>query len=298
MDSASETARSQTPSDDELLGRFADELAKERAHWSGLLTGDDNAMEPFAKRELERLSTETPHTRLERHRRNEEQKAKYREIAEQQAKDDMLRKKQAIWGNFIKQRGQRYVPCRLSNYEAAFPKQVEALAAMQGYADAAWERIGDGQNVVIFGPSGTGKDHLLVGLVHATIAGLEQAKAETRNREVTFEWHNGPALSAAVRADIASGCRERDTTIYSACNAAVLLLSDIIPPAGKLTDFQADTLYLIIDERYNWRRPTWVSVNVKNRQELDAGLGAAVADRLIDGALTIGCDWPSYRKRG
>jgi hypothetical protein len=56
-------------------------------------------------------------------------------------------------------------------------------------------------------------------------------------------------------------------------------------------------LFRILDGRYNHLRPTWVSVNVSNRNELDERMGVTLAERLVDGALTIFCNWPSYRKK-
>ena len=40
----------------------------------------------------------------------------------------------------------------------------------------------------------------------------------------------------------------------------------------------------------------WVTVNVNSRAELDSRMGVQLADRLVDGALTLFCNWPSYRK--
>ena len=55
-------------------------------------------------------------------------------------------------------------------------------------------------------------------------------------------------------------------------------------------------LFRILDGRYSRRRPTWVTVNVSSRAELNERLTPQNADRLRDGALAVFCDWQTYRK--
>lgn len=275
-------------SDADLLGSFADAIAADRAKWSAMITDDGNPMEGIARRQLERLADDTPQKRLIAHRKAEADAEHNRKVFAQRQREDLIRLKQSTWDGFIRARGRRYLDCRLSNFETTNQKQTDVLDAVKQFAREIWDRIIRGQNVVLFGPSGTGKDHILTGLVHAAIVAIPTPRDQLR-----IEWHSGPELYATVRAEIGRDCGAG--VVDSAIHSGLLVLSDLIPPSGKLTDYQADTVYRIIDERYNTCRPIWISANVKNRQELDAGLGAAVADRLVDGALTIGCDWPSHR---
>ena len=76
----------------------------------------------------------------------------------------------------------------------------------------------------------------------------------------------------------------------------VLILDDVLPPEGALTDYQASSLYRIVDCRYRVCKPTWASLNAAGGEEASRGMGAQIVDRLRHGALTLFCAWPSYRK--
>ena len=202
-------------------------------------------------------------------------------------RERMLYAQCANWTAYIRARGQRYERCRLANYETGNPRQTAAVQKLLAYAESCQERIAAGVNVVLYGGSGTGKDHLVTGLVHATI----KRYSETWQPEI--HWQSGPGLFAECRKAIAD---EADDPLRKYRRAAVLVVSDLIPPCGTLTDYQSDVVYRLLDARYNDLRPLWVTLNVKDRAALNAAIGVAAADRLIDGAVVIPCDWDSYRK--
>lgn len=187
------------------------------------------------------------------------------------------------WTEFIGIRGARYKTATLSNFTATEQKQIDAIAALTEYRDTMATRLAEGEGVVLFGPKGTGKDHLLVALARAAIiAGFR------------VTWQNGMDLFGEMRDRIDSQDSERafvNRFIYP----DVLYLSDPVPPIGSLTDFQAAMMFRILDGRYSRRKPTWCSVNVSKGSELDARMGSQNVDRLRHGALSIHCDWPSYR---
>ena len=79
-------------------------------------------------------------------------------------------------------------------------------------------------------------------------------------------------------------------------NTTLFILSDPLPPGGRLSDYQATMLYVILDRRYRECKPIWASVNTVGRDEADARIGAPLVDRLRDGALVLACNWPSHRK--
>ena len=142
-----------------------------------------------------------------------------------------------------------------------------------------------GDGVVLFGPMGTGKDHLLVALARVAIL----------NHGYSVRWISGMQLYADFRQAIRDNASEQ-IIVQRATNPDILILSDPQLPRGELSDYQASMLFWIVDARYSMRRPTWVSLNVADGTEAERRIGAATVDRLRDGAVTVACDWPSYRK--
>ncbi len=185
---------------------------------------------------------------------------------------------------FNKTIGARFAAASLDNYKTELPGQAKALAAVRSYAGSVKERASAGEGIVLFGAAGTGKTHLLAAVAKAAIlAGL------------SVEWRNGQDLFGEFRAAI-DGNGNEDSIIKALVKADVLVADDLLPPGGRLSDYQATMLYRITNARYEQCRPTLVSMNVADGEEAAAGMGAQVVDRLRDGALTLFCDWPTNRK--
>ena len=53
----------------------------------------------------------------------------------------------------------------------------------------------------------------------------------------------------------------------------ILILSDPLPPAGKLTEFQTNVLFRAIDYPYSRCQPTWVTLNCSGSKEADERMG-------------------------
>lgn len=190
-----------------------------------------------------------------------------------------------LWSAVVRSAGKRYANCRLDNFEADSEAQTAALAALRGYAGQMPDRVKAGQGLLLFGTSGTGKDHLLIGLAYEAIYrhGYRVARV------------SGPELFRSVR-DTFDGRASEASAIGVYQSAPILILSDPVPPRGSLTDWQASLLYDVVDARYADARPTWCSINVATAREANERLTPAIVDRLRDGALVIRCDWPSWRK--
>lgn len=181
--------------------------------------------------------------------------------------------------------GSRYRDCTLENFVTTTETQTRVLDAIKAYAADMAARIRDGQGIVLFGPSGTGKDHLLVGLMRILIE---------RERRAAY-WLNGVSLFSMFR-DAMDGHDSEERLVRKLAGPHVLVLSDPQPAMGSLTAFQSQVLFQVVDERYRSQRPTWVSMNAASGDEAAAKIGMATVDRLRDGALTLMCNWPSYRK--
>jgi DNA replication protein DnaC len=184
--------------------------------------------------------------------------------------------------------GPRYRNATMDNYHVQHDGQQAVVDAIRDYGKNIVERINAGVGVVLNGPSGVGKDHLLVCLArHAIRAGA------------TVSWKNGQTLLGTFRDRFSERHPVPESELIDQFAAAhVLVLSDPVPPKGELSDYSESILYRIVDARYIMMRPTWCSMNVSGPEEADRRLGAPIVDRLRHGALCLSCDWPSYRVAG
>jgi DNA replication protein DnaC len=198
------------------------------------------------------------------------------------------------WEKWIRLRerlGKRYAECKLSTFELSEDvkdrdRQMKVIDALRSYAEQMPKRIGSGKGIVLFGPAGTGKDHLLAAMMQ---------QACWLNFSVV--WRNGMDLYAERRDAISAERLERDL-IQDMAQPDVLSISDPIPPSGALTEGQMEFLFRIVDARYRQCKPIWVTANFAEGKEAESKIGKQVVDRLRDGALALQCNWPSFRKAG
>ncbi|MHB1038394.1 MAG: ATP-binding protein [Pirellulales bacterium] len=201
---------------------------------------------------------------------------------------EQQRRRQA-WDALVVQLGRRYADCALDTFvQSADPdiaaRQQAALARLGRHAATD---LGGSGGLVLYGPAGTGKDFLATAM--ARIAVLDHG------REVL--WKNGLDLWAEGRALIGDDhALSEDAFVRRLAKPDILWLSDPLPPSGALTQYQTSLLFRVVDRRYRDERPTWATLNVQDSTEAAERLSASVVDRLRDGALTIACEWPSYRR--
>ncbi len=189
-----------------------------------------------------------------------------------------------FWRALVRGRGARYEGCRLHNFEASEGSQQAVVKALVEFCQGITENVGRGRGLILFGPKGTGKDHLAMACARAAIAAF-----------FSLRWINGADLFGDFRDAMGSGERESDL-LAKYTGPDVLWISDPLPPAGSLTEFQTTTLFRLLDRRYSHRLGTWITVNVAGAGELEQRIGAQNFDRLRDGALVLGCNWKSYRR--
>lgn len=198
----------------------------------------------------------------------------YSRVAEWKSIDENLR-------ILVKARGELYADCSFENYICLIRRQSDVVKMLTEYASNAEKNLAAGKNVVLFGTKGTGKDHLFMALA-------KQVMMETGK---TARWINGIDLHQKLR-EAAYGKAAIEVAEYK---APILWISDLLPPKGSLTDSQQNLLFGLIDQRYSRKLPTWISLNIKGKEEADERLGTQVTDRLRQNILSIPMDWPSYR---
>lgn len=180
--------------------------------------------------------------------------------------------------------GERYAGCTFEGYRLDDgPAQAAALRRVQAYVDAlADEHPG---NLVLFGPPGTGKDHLMTAALFEAIA----------RYGLLVCWRDGSRLWQTLRESFNGDASAEHRTFRLATNAQIFAISDPAPPKGEASRFFADFLQRVIDERYRRRMPTWATLNAEGAAA-ERLLSAPLVDRLRDGATAINCNWQSYRK--
>lgn len=190
-----------------------------------------------------------------------------------------------LTGRSLGRMGTRYRACSLSNYQTSGVDQAGVLTQLKSYADELPAQVGLGTNIMLHGPPGTGKDHLLAAMVR-----------EAGGDKIGVEWTDGADLYGAMRDRISSDDDESEF-LRRFTAPQVLAISDPLPPMGAVTDFQRILLFRVIDRRYRDVRPTWMTLNVKDRREAESRLSPNIIDRLGEGALVLSCNWPSWRSK-
>lgn len=186
--------------------------------------------------------------------------------------------------------GARYADCSLSSFnvhgtEDERKRQLDVLRTLEELAGNLFEHAKAGGNVFLYGPPGTGKDHLLVALLRTAIT----------RYAISTEWWNGQDLFGQFRDNIDSQVSER-AMLEKFSRPTILAISDPVPPRGDASGYGTTMLYRLLDQRYRNLKGTWVTVNVAKRDEAYERLTGPIFDRLVDGAVRVFCNWPSFRE--
>lgn len=140
-------------------------------------------------------------------------------------------------------------------------------------------------NLILYGPVGTGKDHLAIGAIRAVMPVL-------RGR---VKFINGRNMAGDLR-DLIDSQETEASFIKKLVYPQILLISDPVAVKGQMKDHQADMIYRIVFERTEARVATVMTVNVNNDDEADQQFGAPTWDRLRGNAYKVFCQWETYRK--
>lgn len=195
---------------------------------------------------------------------------------------------QSVYDQMARIVNPRYAGCRLDNYEVGSDQYAKrrsrALEKAEMYAKALRASPRSGQNLIMFGRCGTGKDHLAVGVIRTTLG-----------RGMAVKYIRGSVLCSV--------CREHNlehaTDVpHDYMNADLLVISDIEPNEGKISEFEARALMTLIDHRYCHLLPTIITSNLMSMAVLSELVGERIVDRICEGAIIIPMIWDSYRKDG
>lgn len=208
--------------------------------------------------------------------------------------------------DMIAVRGALYAQCRFANFIAQTETQQHAVRVVRQYGENLLDHLAEGRNLILFGPRGTGKDHLLAALMNMAIrqygflwykSGRFPSYLAGRMERKSLRWVNGMDLFSDLRSTC-SGNGETEREWVGRCIAPdVLAISDPLPVLGPLTEWQKNGLFRVVDRRYSHLKPLWITLNVRDRAEMDIRFGDVIADRLIHNAIMVPFNWQSYRER-
>lgn len=209
----------------------------------------------------------------------------------QEAAAEAVREKERARENWEKRIGMaaipdRFVGCRLRNYEATTPEQQAALSFARAYATDFAEVQRTGRCAIFIGNVGTGKTHLAIGIglqvmhshgalvLFSTVARMVRRIKDTWSKQ--SEESEGDAIAALVFPDL-------------------LILDEVGVQFGS--DFEKSLLFDVLNERYEKRKPTIFLSNLP-LEEVGGYLGERVMDRIReDGGDVVPFQWDSYRGR-
>lgn len=149
------------------------------------------------------------------------------------------------------------------------------------------KRGGEPESLLLAGAWGTGKTHLAA----ATAIGLADVFQDKAAAHLRFEVT--PKLLAMARASIKRSAN--DNPIETAMRIPVLILDDV--GAEKVTEWVREQLFLLVNERYNYRRPTLVTTNC-SMEELEDRIGQASVSRIMEMCQGVALEGEDWRKKG
>lgn len=177
---------------------------------------------------------------------------------------------------------QRYTRCELATFEHDMDSQREAYRRATAFVEAfpVVER-----GLLLYGPHGVGKTHLAVGILKAAI----------RSRGARGYFFETRELLRLVRDTYNRSVEETEMDVLGPVLRADLLVLDDLG-AERTSDWVQETLGLVVNTRYNERRPTIFTSNlVDSPDNTDPRsfiyqLGARTRSRLAEM-----CDWVEIR---
>jgi DNA replication protein DnaC len=203
-------------------------------------------------------------------RREAEQRARH--LQEHQVKVRQLLRQSGI--------GLRHREARFENFKTS--------AVTREVVDVCRRFVADfpqaGKGLTLAGPPGTGKTHLGVAITRGLI-----------ERGIPAVTVNVPQLMLTLRGSFhGPESRRFETLLELLTGCAHLMLDDF--GRERLTDWVLETVYLVVNARYEERRATSITTNLA-LPLLRERLGEPIMDRLAETNAVYWCQWPSWRTK-
>lgn len=200
----------------------------------------------------------------------------------QEEKERLERKELDVYleSFFSLSEAERYKDCSLENFE---PREgvKEAREKVKQYIENLEENLKTGHSLFLFGNTGTGKSHLAFSIYN---------EAKKRHFSAIFN----TVSNLMNRLDKAFVNKEAEFDLLELLKIADLLVLDDLGVEVE-NKRSKERLYEIIVGRYNSRKATIITTNLRNQNEMIQWLGARVFDRLLESSTFIEFSGQSYR---
>ena len=176
----------------------------------------------------------------------------------------------------------RYQHCSLDTFREKVPVLKVAKKRVQEFVDL-WPYPPEGKGLLLMGPCGVGKTHLAVAALIEIIQSGKPGKLLFSNFQDLIQ-----EIQASFDADAATSKSE---LLQPLLDADLLVLDEL--GSQKPTQFVQDTLYYVINTRYNQERTTIFTTNYYDRtadakeETLEQRIGTRLRSRLAEMAERI-----------
>lgn len=211
---------------------------------------------------------------------DEDAEAKARAAAEAEYQERRSR----CWRVIHEDLGARHEQCTLKNYQRYHPAQSAVVERLEALRRRLVDWAKRGGQLFLYGPTGTGKDHLAVSLLR-----------ELAHFGVSVRWKNGQLLYDQIARAYQDDTKV-DAVLQPLRSPKVLCLSDPVLPFG-MTEPNKRALYRIVCDRYDRGLATWVTLNASSHESARSLLEAQTYSRLMDRSEAVFCNWPDFRSR-
>jgi len=172
----------------------------------------------------------------------------------------------------------------IKNYDADTAEKMLVVRNVSEYLKRLRLEIKTAGNLVLSGPTGTGKTHLACAVLRTIAYSRHRARYITSAQlvnELFATWNNKSKSEDQVIAHYAS---------YE------VLLIDEMGLNDNRSEYAQSYLASVIDARYLAKHPTIITSNLLE-DSLEKTIGDRPFDRLCENSLMLECNWESYRRK-
>jgi DNA replication protein DnaC len=179
----------------------------------------------------------------------------------------------------------RYRGLSLDHYPVASAEQKKVVAFLREYADRPLDEM---ENLIIRGPLGTGKTHMICAFI------------QWYRKEKAQYWKLSDIMRT-VRDGYYPYRDEKETElrfIERLATVPILVIDEIGRQTGS--QFEGGFIFDVVDGRYGNLLPTIIVSNLpvdaeEGEPSMTSYLGISVMNRINENSLDISCNWGNYR---